>query len=668
MPTTTTTYSFNKPVVGADEDDWGGYLNGNWDSVDDLLDGTTPITGIDINSGTLDGVTIGGTTAGAGTFTNLTATGTTTLAGASTSANITFGDNDKAIFGAGSDLQIYHDGSNSYIDEAGTGTLRIRGYNQVRITDTSDNIAAIFKGDAEATLFHNNSAKLATTSTGIDVTGTVTADGLTVEGATAGLANFYRASANANFGAITFKDTTNTSTNAQIGWNANELRLDGTNTVRQVTGGLSRMLISSGGDISFYEDTGTTAKFFWDASAERLGIGTTSPTYALHTLSSSGAVGILESTSGSSTLYLKNSGSTYAYSVGVSSSSNDLRFLTGDGAERMRIDSSGNVGIGTSSPTNQLHVASTANSSIRISAGTSGNNDAKLVLDGNGSGVCTIDADKHLTFTYSGTERLRIDSSGNLLVGTTTTNTQSSSGGTNTGTWINSAGIVNVGSNSNAAAYLNRQSTDGDIAVFRKDGSTVGSIGTLTDDLSIGNLDTGLIFQGAGDRISPFNPATNTYRDAAIDLGYTTRRFKDLYLSGGVFLGGTGSSNKLDDYEEGNGTPSVGASVSGTVTTGGSGGEYYYTKIGNVVHFQFEFQVTATGTGAIRITLPFVSTHYAAGSLRTYNATFSGTSPFIELTPSVSHCFFYSNSSGNVTQAIMSTGYYYGEITYTTSA
>ena len=54
MPTTTTTYSFNKPVVGADEDDWGGYLNGNWDSVDDLLDGTTPITGIDINSGTIE--------------------------------------------------------------------------------------------------------------------------------------------------------------------------------------------------------------------------------------------------------------------------------------------------------------------------------------------------------------------------------------------------------------------------------------------------------------------------------------------------------------------------------------------------------------------------------------------------------------------------------------
>jgi len=43
MPTTTTTYSFQKPTVGGDEDAWGGYLNANWDSVDDLLDGTTAI-------------------------------------------------------------------------------------------------------------------------------------------------------------------------------------------------------------------------------------------------------------------------------------------------------------------------------------------------------------------------------------------------------------------------------------------------------------------------------------------------------------------------------------------------------------------------------------------------------------------------------------------------
>lgn len=76
MPTTTTTYSFNKPVVGGDEDAWGGYLNGNWDAIDDLLDGTTPVTGIDINSGSIDGTPVGANAASTGNFSTLSINGT----------------------------------------------------------------------------------------------------------------------------------------------------------------------------------------------------------------------------------------------------------------------------------------------------------------------------------------------------------------------------------------------------------------------------------------------------------------------------------------------------------------------------------------------------------------------------------------------------------------
>ena len=88
-------------------------------------------------------------------------------------ANANFGDSDKAQFGAGSDLQIYHDGSNSYISEQGTNDLKVLA-TDFQLKNAADNefmMTAVT--DGAVTMYHNNSAKIATTSTGATVTGSL---------------------------------------------------------------------------------------------------------------------------------------------------------------------------------------------------------------------------------------------------------------------------------------------------------------------------------------------------------------------------------------------------------------------------------------------------------------------------------------------------------------
>ena len=128
----------------------------------------------------------------AGIVTTLTTTGNATVGGTlgvtgetTFTTHINFGDNAKAIFGNGSDLQIYHDTSgagNSIVKEEGTGELRLGSNNAVRITKHDSETCALFTIDGAAELYYDNTKKFETKSDGVDITGELQCDTLDVDG------------------------------------------------------------------------------------------------------------------------------------------------------------------------------------------------------------------------------------------------------------------------------------------------------------------------------------------------------------------------------------------------------------------------------------------------------------------------------------------------------
>ena len=202
---------------------------------------------------------------------------------------------------------------------------------------------------------------------------------------------------------------------------------------------------------------------------------------------------------------------------------------------------------------------------------------------------------------------MRIDSSGNLLVGKTST-----AFGT-AGAALYASGDNDFVNDGNVMS-LNRLSSDGSIVTFYKNSSAVGSIGTEGGDLVLGTgTNCGIQFNDGNNAIRPFNMASNAPIDNVVDLGISGTRFKDLYLSGGAYLGGTGAANKLDDYEEGTWTPTIeGAGTGGSYTLSNLTAQY--TKVGNLVTLkaQFGFSAASGGTSYARVHgLPF---SYAAGA------------------------------------------------------
>ncbi len=160
----------------------GGQINASAGSIDSQIAGSTYLSvstsGIDV-TGTVvsDGLTVAGNT----TFN----TGDVLFTGASanilfdqSASALEFGDNAKAQFGTGADLQIYHDGSGSFIKDVGTGNLFIDATSLRLRTGAGTENYLVADGNGAVTIYYDNSPKLATTSTGIDVTGTISASNI----------------------------------------------------------------------------------------------------------------------------------------------------------------------------------------------------------------------------------------------------------------------------------------------------------------------------------------------------------------------------------------------------------------------------------------------------------------------------------------------------------
>jgi hypothetical protein len=225
----------------------------------------------------------------------------------------------------------------------------------------------------------------------------------------------------------------------------------------------------------------------------------------------------------------------------------------------MRIDSSGNVGIGVVpenwyTGNNVLAIGSAAYmyGSTNTSLAAFGVNSYYDLTDNRweytnsdyASRYYQIDGQHIWETAPSGTadaaltwsEAMRIDSSGNLLVGTTDNSPYNNSSGS--GFAVSPTGYFSV-TREGVVGYFNRNTSDGEIVHFRKDGSTVGSIGSRAGVVSSLVLDPRGSGAGLTADTRKILPATETgaTNDGLVDLGRSTGRFKDLYLSGSAYVG-----------------------------------------------------------------------------------------------------------------------------------
>ena len=370
----------------------------------------------------------------------------------------------------------------------------------------------------------------------------------------------------------------------------------------------------AGADLDFrIESDGNANIINVDAGNDRVGIGMIPDTTILTV---NGQVGTTNGSESAPTHTFYSDADTGMFRAAA----NTLAFSTG-GSERTRIDSSGNVGIGTS-PSDKLEIQGGGADGIRLSVSGQSyyhkirSNGDGLLLSADDSNAGGSGAD--IRFQVGGTEHMRLVDDGHLFISKT-----SSALATVGSELLNDGRIVGTADGQDVL-LLNRKSSHGDIIDFYKDGSIVGNIGSA----SVGGLEvTGNNSSKSLILTTNFFPGdgAGAKNDNSIDLGISDARWKDLYLGGGVYVGGTGSANFLDDYEEGTFTPSflIGGSTAGISVSNQEG---KYTKIGNICHVIVRINLSNKGSnsGAVTVGLPFASANTSGqGGIVSFPYTFN---------------------------------------------
>jgi hypothetical protein len=309
-----------------------------------------------------------------------------------------------------------------------------------------------------------------------------------------------------------------------------------------------------------YEDTNTAMSFgtttghelkFLTSNTERMqidssgnvGIGVSNPTKPLH---------VESSVTNTNTVLVKNTAGTgvnYGLEIAAGTNATDhaLHVTSSSGTSLLRVDGSGNVGIGTSSPTlvgfgtgtNGLEIADATLAGIRLNGNAA---DSMYLISG---------ATKHwvygrgavpMTFSTNGTEAMRIDSNGQLLLGTTV-NVFGGADRYGYNFYANGQSNQSIdGTGGAVAQYINLENADGQYMSFYKDRAAVGSIGANSGVayivLNDATSDNVAALKGAGGAILPSTNA-GADKDGTMSLGSSGARFASLYLSGIANIGGT---------------------------------------------------------------------------------------------------------------------------------